>query len=152
MNQRNANAKLGESRRCKSGQTGLRSEGGASHDDDRRRDRRHYSRLAGFGGDGFRTQRAQPTSGKPRAWNQELGPAAIQANSDVRRRRHRRMAQCTRAVAKQTDFRRHNGDSGRLALRAHHTNTSGDSKPWRASKRKLREEFNVAEFPPSFQQ
>ena len=77
---------------------------------------------------GLRAQRTQPTSGKPCTGNHELRPATIQANSNVRGRRHRGMTQCTRTVAIQPDFCRYDRQSGRLALGADHFHTSGDPK------------------------
>jgi len=77
---------------------------------------------------GLRTQRTQPTSGKPCARNHELRPATIQANPNVRRRRHRWMTQSAGTVAIEPDFCRDDGKSGRLALRADHLYTSGGPK------------------------
>jgi len=123
------NTKLSKSR---PGSSGQRSESGGLHDDDGCGDGGNDS-FACLGGDRFGTQRPQPAGGKPCVGNQELGPAAVETHADVRRRRHRRMAQCARAVAKQTNFRRDNGDGGRLALRADHATPQG-SGPWEPQK------------------
>lgn len=88
---------------------------------------------------GLRAQRAQPTSGKPCARNHELRPATIQANPNVRRRRHRGMTQRTRTVAIEPDFCRDDGQSGRLALGADHLYTSGGPKKAGTPQKDLRE-------------
>ena len=74
--------------------------------------------------DSLRAHGVQPPRGKPGARYGELGPAAIQAYKNIRRRRHGRMAQRARTVAIETNFRRDRGYSFRLALRADHGYTS----------------------------
>jgi len=101
----------------------------------------HYSSGHTRGGNsriidgGLRAQRTQPTSGKPCARNHELRPATIQANPNVRRRRHRGVTQRTRTVAIQPDFCRNDRYGGRLALGADHFHTSGGPKRTELPKR-----------------
>jgi len=90
---------------------------GSHHDDLRRADRRRsWNRLRPHG--------AQPSGGEPGARNRKLRPTAIEADHDIGRWRHRRMAERAKAVAIKADFSGNNGNGGGLALWADHGNTS----------------------------
>jgi len=66
----------------------------------------------------------QPACGKPGLRDGKLAPAAIQANLNVRRWRHRRMTHGAWNVAIKPNFRRNNRQGTRLTLWTGHQNTS----------------------------
>ena len=68
----------------------------------------------------LRTKRTQPTRREPGAGNHKFRPAAVEADPNVGRRGHGWMAQCTWAVAEETNFCRNQRQSCRLAFRANH--------------------------------
>jgi hypothetical protein len=72
-----------------------------------------------------RPQGTQPARGKPGTRNGKLRPATVQADQNVGRRSHGRMAQRPGGIAVKANLSRNHRERGGLALGADHGQTSG---------------------------
>src|ERR1700743_2728168 len=98
------------------------------------------------------SQRSQPAGVKPALRNRELRPSAIQADLNVGRRSHRRMAEGSWSVTKQANLGRNHGNCPGLTLGTHHASTSSSVKLFGGNQNVIqlpvKRNGNSAHFPP----